>query len=73
MLVLRLLLAMMTCLSLNRTSSFSLRGRMPGSVQAVRKSTDKTKTKSSAPTIGMAIDSFLYKYGQLFYFFKNSL
>jgi hypothetical protein len=52
-------------LSLNRISSFSLRGNMPGSVQAVRNKTLNTKINRSAPTIGMATVNFSDKNGQL--------
>lgn len=38
---------------------------MPGSVQAVRNRTDNTKTNKNAPMIGMAMDIFSDKYGQL--------
>ena len=59
------LLEIMACFSLKRISSFSLRGKMPGSVQAVRNKTHSTKMNKRAPTIGMAIVNFSYKYGQL--------
>ena len=55
----------MTCRSLNWTSSFSVRGKMPGSVQAVRSRKLMTKIKSTAPIMGTATDNFRYKYGQL--------
>ncbi len=58
-------LAIMACFSLNKISSFSLRGKIPGSVQAVRNKTDNTKTNNNAPMMGMAIDNLVYKYGQL--------
>ena len=38
---------------------------MPGSVQAVRNKTDITNTNKKAPMIGMAIETFSDKYGQL--------
>jgi hypothetical protein len=58
-------LAIIACFSLNKISSFSLRGKIPGSVQDVRNKTDNTKTNNKAPIIGMAIDNLVYKYGQL--------
>lgn len=51
--------------SLNNTSSRSLRGRIPGSLQAVRNSTHNTNVNKKAPTIGIATDNFRLKYGQL--------
>ena len=60
-----IILVIIACFSLNKISSLSLRGRMPGSVHAVRNKTDNTKTNNKAPTIGIAIDKFSYKYGQL--------
>lgn len=53
------------CLSLNKISSFSDRGKIPGSVHAVRKRTHKTNINKMAPITGTAIVNFLYKKGQL--------
>ena len=65
MVLIQISLAIIACFSLNKISSFSLRGKMPGSVHAVRNKTDNTKINRNAPTIGMAIDNLVYKYGQL--------